>query len=1633
MNNRPSYAYSQFERDLNPAGYAEALRREAEQRDFDEAFISGLRPNNQLFNPTDVMGEYLLPSYTAPSRTATQEEDLDFLFDEGFVDNIPVAPPVFQQIPAANSGGCPFGNAVTNFADQTQVGDVPVYIVAVDINVTDPQDFETVSQWAFDHAYQWLLGQQGMQVDANDYAQIRLLRGTGGLRSAWDIVSEMLPATDVLNDFIAAYYIMLQSPKYNNDDRSTLLANLGLGEDEFRFRITFVLHTADNAAVTSDNIGGVLRFGVNTSAPPNTRVRFNANRERLRFVSRSQDSFLSRGSVLASNRQGVSLSQLQNLRTQRRASEHEIRAGRTPVLLTFPPPVPKRAYKKRRTTAEMQEAVLGLPIGTREKRIRTEWTPEQRARYNKNRRVGNEVHGLTYDKIKSKLFHHTSIEEFYHFSKAVLLVPNTWSQGYCLAMAFIKSQCRTYLSDGSDVTETKPFKLQAKEGDYYPHIPILPQYLEAIIGDCDFVEGDQLVLFNPFKYSSEEEEQDVKYCLKPSDIIIQKWYAAAKNLHLFVETQLGMELDENSEATLQAYADVFEVYISIHNLEVRGKRTSVIKPRSANVDVRKDVSFHVVSLLISDQHCSAITCLRTFLRNTVSANRSSVFNYCVFCEKLSTSNNQSKAEATSHFTTCAEKKTGHICCESDKINRKKIVSEIHPSQFWYNTRLKSYMCKLCSQEIVGGCNVGQIHHVCWIQKPKELKMGEAENIYVYDFECCQVCQPDGRTFVHEVNLVCVRRVYADESGDYDEMCFPTLEMFIAYVLSHHNKARVYLAHNGAKYDVQFIVHYLEKNLIAHHFVPSPGSMHAYLSVTIDFGAKAKATFLDFRHFMPGSLKNIGAAFGLIQQKGDFPHHFNNGKNDHYIGRLPVLNDPADFWCLESKRSEEDVNEFTAWHVAQQAIYCTCEGECVCDKQKWDFQEEIIKYCRLDVNVLAEACARYRNWTLSFSESIEGWTACPIDPFQYLTIPQVAMGVLLAGLPEEENITITPWKDRRDRVPGAIAWMERVKKETGLQIHHAANWGKEYMCAKTKRYLDGVTDDMHVFICLDCEFHGCPRCFDEEIQTGVDHPCRPATFGSISRNTKEFLMDILKTYGNERTHIIWAHELTDLSPYEQELGKIIKDREMFKGGRTEVFSPYINAERFPGEEIKYHDVCSLYPFVCAFAELPIGNPEHYCGESIDMSRFYNVDAENHYMGFIRCKVRPNIHDKLGLLPCHDPISGRLEFPLHVMTGTWGTEELRLASDNGYDILEVYEVLHWPKEERSSTVMRGYVSFFLRMKQEAEGWKKLGASCDEPSEEEKQEVSDRLFVANGGIARIRPELVRKDAVNRQLAKLYLNSLWGKFCQKPHTDNYTTIHGYAEFAALWNDPNLNRKKISFRYISSGTWKVKYHTFGDFAKANPKYNIYLSSKVTEVARCHLHRQMLRIGQDRIIYCDTDSIIFLWPKDHPKLDRFGLGQWVDELPGEIIKKVHALAPKFYHLELASEETMLKSKGIQMTWANRQKITGKALGKQLLELFYPRTKADGTRLPFQGTIPMKNMLMGVNSISTNYEYGTMLTKYTEDKKLAPVISKRHLVYYTREKNVEYDAETALEYIGRIDTIPKGYYCSVEQMSEIMYS
>ena len=46
----------------------------------------------------------------------------------------------------------------------------------------------------------------------------------------------------------------------------------------------------------------------------------------------------------------------------------------------------------------------------------------------------------------------------------------------------------------------------------------------------------------------------------------------------------------------------------------------------------------------------------------------------------------------------------------------------------------------------------------------------------------------------------------------------------------------------------------------------------------------------------------------------------------------------------------------------------------------------------------------------------------------------------------------------------------------------------------------------------------------------------------------------------------------------ECGKLMRDRDMYYGGRTEVFSAY--AKSIEEDVVEHHDVTSMYPFVCA---------------------------------------------------------------------------------------------------------------------------------------------------------------------------------------------------------------------------------------------------------------------------------------------------------------------------------------------------------------------------------------------------------------------------------------------------------------------
>jgi len=119
-------------------------------------------------------------------------------------------------------------------------------------------------------------------------------------------------------------------------------------------------------------------------------------------------------------------------------------------------------------------------------------------------------------------------------------------------------------------------------------------------------------------------------------------------------------------------------------------------------------------------------------------------------------------------------------------------------------------------------------------------------------------------------------------------------------------------------------------------------------------------FLDFIRFMPVA-------------KGDFPHRFNNGCHDSYVGRIPAIDSEHDYWGLKEVRSKKQKEELNKWYQLQCEVYCNCPQQCTCNKKKWDFQEEIRKYCRDKVKT-------YRSeLNQDFPDSSVEWHVPCVDP------------------------------------------------------------------------------------------------------------------------------------------------------------------------------------------------------------------------------------------------------------------------------------------------------------------------------------------------------------------------------------------------------------------------------------------------------------------------------------------------------------------------------------------------------------------------------------------------------------------------------------------------------------------------------
>ena len=320
-------------------------------------------------------------------------------------------------------------------------------------------------------------------------------------------------------------------------------------------------------------------------------------------------------------------------------------------------------------------------------------------------------------------------------------------------------------------------------------------------------------------------------------------------------------------------------------------------------------------------------------------------------------------------------------------------------------------------------------HKCYIQPLEQQEDSSYDHLLFFDFEATQ------EHGIHCPNLCVVhdeeREVALFQGKD-------TVKQFCQWLFTPQHKGCIVVAHNFQGYDGYFIKDYLIQNAIKYEIIYR-GAKSLSLKVP-DWGIR----FIDSINFIPMALAKFPKTFGQDELcKGYFPHMFNKDENQNYVGPIPCQNDYGVNFMKPGEREA-----FMAWHDEQ-----------VANNYRYDFREEIIKYCRSDVDILRKCCLLYREM---FREETD------IDPFnKSLTIASYCQEVYRTNFLEKDTIAVfdnhRQWKIKQSNV--AVTWLSYISEKEDLYIKHVRNGGEK----RVGHYsLDGYCEETNTAY----EFQGC---------------------------------------------------------------------------------------------------------------------------------------------------------------------------------------------------------------------------------------------------------------------------------------------------------------------------------------------------------------------------------------------------------------------------------------------------------------------------------------------------------------------------------------------------------------------------------
>ena len=260
------------------------------------------------------------------------------------------------------------------------------------------------------------------------------------------------------------------------------------------------------------------------------------------------------------------------------------------------------------------------------------------------------------------------------------------------------------------------------------------------------------------------------------------------------------------------------------------------------------------------------------------------------------------------------------------------------------------------------------------------------------------------------------------------------------------------------------------------------------------------------------------------------------------------------------------------------------------------------------------------------------------------------------------------------------------------------------------------------------------------------------------------------------------------------------RRSYFGGRNEIF-------KFHAKDGYVNDINSSYPWSMT-QPMPIGKGTYYRGDT------------GKSFGFIRANVYVDDNFKIPILPVRK--DGLLIFPTGSFSGTWFSEELNYAEENGYKVDRIEGIMY----EKSPDVFKSFIDKFYKIKSESE-----------------------------------------NSSQTKIAKLILNSLYGKLGSRDvyskvsvGNSNHplvTTVTDTIENTIVTSiEPGCIKQDDINTYLDIKNTKIVINPdmVKEISKDKRTNVVQLASAITAYSRIKLHKAMSEkdIG---LLYVDTDSV----------------------------------------------------------------------------------------------------------------------------------------------------------------------------------